>query len=629
MRRALTILLLTVSWSTLAQEADTLVASRVSSVRSVPVTRAAEEAELDGVQPVVADAVRRFTGVQLKDYGGAGGLKTVNVRSLGSEHVGVFIGGIQIDNAQNMQVDLGRFSTESFASVALYNGQKSRRLQTAREYASGAALCLEPASPDKEALRIRLRGGSFGTAGAAVRRHKVWKNLRLNAGAEALYSHGRYRYQFFDTTLFRENSDLRSLRLDGRLEGKLFGGDWNLFLYTFGSERGFPGPVIRRASGFPFSAERQADQDAFLQGGWCSDDSGPYSAALRFKLSDSYTHYDAHAEKNPMAMPCDLHFRQRSAYLSLAQSLNISDSWSVDFSCDGQRNVLEADRSYAVQPERTTLTSVLAARYTGAHLRAAGHLLWQGVWDAGVYRGAWMPSASIHWEPLKWLELEAFAKRSCRLPSFNDLYYIAIGNVNLRPEYADQAGIDLRARSRHLELRISPYYNRVTDKIVALPTASQFRWSMLNIGRVDIIGTDTKLEAHGSIGELNLEGVFRYTYQRALDHSDPGKQTYGLQIPYVPVHSGSVVMQAEWNGWTLEWETSVTGHRWSATSTAADYYLPPWSISDICLGKSFGRLKCGLRAGNIFNAQYQIVKGYPMPGASLMLNLEYTLGGRK
>ena len=623
MRKALALIFLfTVSWSLLAQEADTLKASWVQAASSTPVTRAAEEARLDAAQPLVTDAIRRFTGVQLRDYGGAGGLKTVNVRSLGSEHVGVFIGGIQVDNAQNMQVDLGRFSAESFGSVALYNGQKSRRLQTAKEYASGAALYLEPLRPDKNTWRIRLRGGMFCTAGAALRMDRIWRKLRLSASAEALYTGGRYRYQFFDTTLFRENSDLRSLRLESRLEGKVLGGDWNLMLYTYGSERGFPGPVIRRAVGFPFSAERQADQDAFVQGGWTRDFGRIYAAAVRIKLADSYTHYDAHAEKNPQALPWNLRFRQQSVYLSLAQSLSLGNHWGLDFSADVQYNTLSADRTYTVKPERTTFTSVLACRYTAAHFRAAAHLLWQGAWDAGAFRPAWMPSVSVRWSPLEWLELEAFGKRSCRLPSFNDLYYITIGNVNLRPEYATQAGLDIRLQLKHLALRVSPYYNRVTDKIVALPTASQFRWSMLNIGQVDITGLDARLEGDTRLGEFALDGTLRYTFQRALDHSNPDKATYGNQIPYAPVHSGSVSLRAKWREWSFSWETSVTGHRWSTTSTHPDYYLPPWSLSDAVLGWSKGHFQAGFRVNNIFNTQYQIVKGYPMPGTHFLLNFE-------
>ena len=37
----------------------------------------------------VADALRYFSGVQVKDYGGVGGIKTVNIRSMGTNHTGV------------------------------------------------------------------------------------------------------------------------------------------------------------------------------------------------------------------------------------------------------------------------------------------------------------------------------------------------------------------------------------------------------------------------------------------------------------------------------------------------------------------------------------------------------------
>ena len=65
----------------------------------------------------IADALRYFSGVQIKDYGGIGGLKTVNVRSLGSQHVGVFYDGIQISNAQNGTVDLGKFSMDNMRAI--------------------------------------------------------------------------------------------------------------------------------------------------------------------------------------------------------------------------------------------------------------------------------------------------------------------------------------------------------------------------------------------------------------------------------------------------------------------------------------------------------------------------------
>lgn len=49
----------------------------------------------------VADALKYFAGVQIKDYGGLGGLKTVNVRSLGAQHVGVYVDGIRVTSARS------------------------------------------------------------------------------------------------------------------------------------------------------------------------------------------------------------------------------------------------------------------------------------------------------------------------------------------------------------------------------------------------------------------------------------------------------------------------------------------------------------------------------------------------
>ena len=65
----------------------------------------------------VADALKYLAGVQIKDYGGLGGQKTVNVRSLGSQHVGVYLDGVRITNAQNGTVDLGKYSLTTLESV--------------------------------------------------------------------------------------------------------------------------------------------------------------------------------------------------------------------------------------------------------------------------------------------------------------------------------------------------------------------------------------------------------------------------------------------------------------------------------------------------------------------------------
>lgn len=631
-----------------AQEADTLKAAQISSVKSLPVVRPVESIRLSSqvsAPTQVADVLRHFTGVQVKDYGGVGGLKTVNVRSLGSEHVGIFLDGIQIDNAQNMQVDLGRFSTDCIETISLYNGQKTHRLQTAKEYASGASVHLNTERPkllNGNEGKLKLRTGSFLTINPSIRWDKAISHyLTLRTAGEFLTSNGKYKYPCFDTTLVRENGDIKSLRLEAQLFGRIKDGDWQVRVYSYGSERGFPGPVIRRAMGFPFSAERQADQDVFVQGSWNQDWTSRYATALRFKYANNYTHYDTHPEKNPMALPYDLHYRQQSGYLSLAQSYIIARPWSVDLSTDIQRNALDSDVGQFVTPRRTTFTGALATRVTWDKFRAAAHLVYMRAWDtfdtpeaggwsrANSYRDAWMPSLSLFLSPFKWLEIDGYAKRNYRLPTFNDLYYSQMGNSSLDPESALQFGSDIRLYLHHkywlFDIRVSPYYNSVTNKIVAIPTSSQFRWTMLNIGTVDVTGLDVKASVSYIFNELNLNGTARYSYQRALDHSNPDNQTYGNQIPYIPLHSGSFSIGAHWRILSFSWDTTFTGGKWSRTANIPDYYIAPWSISDASFSCSvLPTLNVGINLNNIFNTHYQIVQGYPMPGFNALLSVQWS-----
>ena len=73
---------------------------------------------LEGLNAIqVADAVKHFSGVMVKDYGGIGGLKTMSVRSLGASHTAVSYDGIAVNDAQNGQIDIRRFSLDNVDMV--------------------------------------------------------------------------------------------------------------------------------------------------------------------------------------------------------------------------------------------------------------------------------------------------------------------------------------------------------------------------------------------------------------------------------------------------------------------------------------------------------------------------------
>ena len=117
----------------------------------------------------VADAIRYFSGIQIKDYGGVGGLKTVNIRSMGTQHVGVFYDGVQLGNAQNGQIDLGRFSMDNMEAISVYNGQKSNIFQSAKDFASAGAV-YSRSRPARSVRPTPLRCGSTASTTNSTRK---------------------------------------------------------------------------------------------------------------------------------------------------------------------------------------------------------------------------------------------------------------------------------------------------------------------------------------------------------------------------------------------------------------------------------------------------------------------------
>ena len=104
--------------------------NKISSV--VPVQRLGKDMMEDlGIQNM-ADAVRRFAGTDVRDYGGTGGLKTVSVRNMGAAHTAISYDGVAVSNCQAGQIDIGRFSLDNVASLSLSVGQNEDMLQSAR-----------------------------------------------------------------------------------------------------------------------------------------------------------------------------------------------------------------------------------------------------------------------------------------------------------------------------------------------------------------------------------------------------------------------------------------------------------------------------------------------------------------
>ena len=152
------------------------------SLRGVEVTAVALNRNVTGAHPTqsltakqmrqlgldhVADAVKHFAGVSVKDYGGIGGMKTVSIHSLGTQHTAVVYDGVALSNTQAGQIDIGRYDTDNLASISMSVADDDQLMISARQYVSAGVLTLTTERPhfadgQWQTLRVGVGAGSFG-----------------------------------------------------------------------------------------------------------------------------------------------------------------------------------------------------------------------------------------------------------------------------------------------------------------------------------------------------------------------------------------------------------------------------------------------------------------------------------
>lgn len=598
----------------------------------------------------VADALRYFSGVQLKDYGGVGGLKTVNVRSMGSHHVGVFYDGVEVGNAQNGVVDLGQFSLDNVEEVSLYNGQKSAIFQPATEFGNAGSVYIRTRRPKfSESEHRHLRTAVKLASSDMLRLSSLWEerisaSLCSSLNAEVLSSRGKYKFRYrrknadgsvaYDTTAVRQNGDIWAVRLEGNLHGLFNGGGWALKGYTYHSQRGIPGAIV---SNVWRRGERQGDHNSFVQLSGQKAISSSFSTRWLAKYAYYNTHY---VNRDSTTRHVDNRYRQQEVYLSSSNVVELLPGWSASLSYDFHFHTLRADLPLFAYPHRFTNLMSVATAYNHRRFSIQASLLGNSIKDhartLASRKSTQTLTPALFMNVAPWsavpMTVRAYVKKSFRMPTFNDLFYTDMGNAALNPESAIQYNIGVnystlsQPRSTRISLSMDAYYNTVHDKIVAYPKGQQFRWTMLNLGRVHIKGMDVEAQVIQQLTPMwRLDVRAQYTYQDARDVTNPTDTYYHHQIPYVPWHSGSLVVGVASDRWTLDYSFIYVGKRYNQQENIRYNYMQPWYTNDVHGSYSFkwGKKRCRLTAevNNLLDQDYDVILNYPMPKRNYAVGL--------
>ena len=629
------------------QTPDTLDAVKVTSERNAAALAAAPVRKMgaDGIGRIGAqglhEVLRTFAGVSIKDYGGIGGLKTVSVRSLGAQHTAVRYDGMSVSDACNGQIDISRFNLENVGEVEMEIGMSDDIFRSARELGSAGTLSIRSAVPTFEKGRTsasaRMRFASFGTYNPYfIVRRKIGEGWAATASLDWLGSEGSYPFTVQNgkesTVLRRLGSDVHAFGAEANLYGELSrGGSLRGKFDFYSSERGLPGAMILYTQD---PTERLRDRDirgnlsyekAFGDG-WKARCGAAYSNLWNRYVNSSAFYAtpeeDIYAQQEWAVGGIVMkgfgeHFR-----VSLAEDIFVNHLDSNIPECPFPTRLSSLTAlSGQYRSERLTVTAILGATLMGESVRTG---------SAAPARRRLSPALSASWLVADGLRLRASVKDGFRVPTFNDLYYARVGNTSLQPEKALQLNLGTTwthpFRGGSVTLTADGWWNRVKDKIVAIPT--MFIWKMRNVGLVQMLGSDVTAALVMHPGRCTVHLDASWSWQHAVDVSDPKAKNYGHQIQYTPHHSGGIVagIDTPWVG--FGYTLTAVGERWYQPQNLDMYRLEPYADHSISVHREFRirgvTLLASAEALNLADVNYEIVHSYPMPGRSYRLSVKLT-----
>lgn len=648
--------------------------SALSSVTPVQ-TITSSELQLLGITSV-GDAAKRMAGVQVRDYGGIGGLQTVSVRSLGACHTAVSYDGIVVSNMQAGQIDVSRYSLSNIRQLSVAIGQGSDLMQSARHYASAGILSIESrgidwTSPQPWQLKVNAKTGSWGLFTPSLQySQRLSSQTALTFDANMVRADGVYPFTIQNGRYKEHHKRYNSDILSGQGEVNLFHrwdkNELSAKVSYYNSKRGLPGVVILYNSD---AEERMWDESCFAQMVWKSQLAPRLALNARLKYAHTWSKYEDYNVKYQGGKLTDI-ARQNEYYASATIGYDLGRGWTTALAEDFSIGDLRTNVVSQPNPTRYSSQTAWSLRWKWQRWQVDGNLVGTYISEKAskedkgssgssssvnaripADRKRISPSIAMNYRLLadETLYLRAMMKSTYRVPTFTDMYYLHIGNTNLKPENATEwnlgvtwahqfRGKSLRnpARGISLQATLDTYYNKVTDKIVAFPTT--YVWKMVNFGRVEIKGVDATLSLGVPMGrKMALDVDASYTYQYAVDKTDSKKSYYRHQLPYTPRHSGNV--SAVWrNPWvSVGWQMQAVGERWSMIQCTDEYRMKAYQEHTFTLSRevSLGKRKRNAESGsdlklsfsllNAFNKQYEVIKYYPMPGRSWQATASLTL----
>jgi hypothetical protein len=579
-----------------------------------------------------------FPGVQVKSYGGLGGMKTVSFRSLGAGHTSVVYDHFALSNTQSGQTDIGQVPVDFIRSLSLVSQAGTSLDYPVHAKLAGQILAVEtrhlPYGKTTFQLNAGAQTGSFGQLDGHAFIGKHFSKWKVAGSFKARTFDGAYPFSYQNgntaVSTVRRNGDLTDLFGTGSVSYHVNAKHIVHGSYTGAAyDKGLPGAVI-------FYNETAGQR---LYG-------NNHLATLRHVVSGSRIDVATTCSYQQVSLDyIDSNYLNSAGFLHshfLSRQADGQTQWRYRSENDslhvlvggGVRYEQLFSEAFVSSPSRLSIDGLASLQWKWHGLFSA-QLGFQDITDVrpaeNKHTTAFLPG--FEWKGRLFRKLAAGAgyRYTLRQPSFNELYYNQVGNEDLRPEKAHLAYLQLNRRwdmrIGTFEMSAQPFYVLSTDKILAVPTKNLFIWSIQNVGRSRAFGIELLQQATHKIGDGTVSLHLNYTFQYTEDISDRDGPTWRHLLSYSPLQAGTAELSYERRSWGASLLLTYQGERYALNQNIPANLLDDFALLDLSAFYRFPlkkhQLVTRLAVNNLTNNYYSYIRYFIMPGMNWTLRISY------
>jgi vitamin B12 transporter len=215
------------------------------------------------------------------------------------------------------------------------------------------------------------------------------------------------------------------------------------------------------------------------------------------------------------------------------------------------------------------------------------------------------------------IQIRGAISKNFNRPALNDLYWLTVGNPNLRSEngWSQELGYDFILDK--ILLKFTGFHIKVNDWIQWSPQNTGI-WQPYNLKNVNSKGLEIDLILKNKMAKWNSQFVVKYRLTHTQDDLFKGKQ-----LIYIPRNTALLSWNLAQEKWNFRWTQTYSSQRYSTASNTKS--TDGFTLSNANFQYKTKVLKSdlglSLSVDNIFNQAYEVISFYPNAGRAYILKL--------